>query len=122
MGKKEIFDKILDELSRIEGSEGAAIVGADGMLIATKLDKKYAQDKIAALVSHTVGVANKVITEAALGKPDGVTIEGTEGKIVLMHSEKAKVFIFVIGKNEMNLGMARMILDEAVDSFDDSIG
>ncbi len=121
MGKQEVFDKILDELTHLEGSNGAAIVGIDGMLIASKLDKKYAQDKIAALISHTVNTANKVITEAALGKPDAFTIEGTEGKIVLMHSEKAKVFIFVIGSKDMNLGMARMILDDAVEDFDETL-
>ncbi len=122
MGRQEVFDKIIDELSHIEGSEGAAIVGTDGMIIASKLDKKYAQDKIAALISHAVNTATKVITEAALGKPDTISIEGTEGKIVLMHSEKAKVFIFVIGSKDMNLGLVRMMLDEAVEDFDETIG
>ena len=121
MGKQEAFEKILDELAHVDGSFGAAIVGTDGMLIASKLDKKYAQDKISALISHTVNTAKKVITEAVLGIPDVVTIEGTDGKIVLMHSEKAKVFIFIIGSKDMNLGMARMILDNAVDDFDDTV-
>ncbi len=121
MGKQEMLDKILNELTRIEGSEGAAIVGIDGMVIASKLDKKFAQDKMAALISHTVMTANKVLTEAALGKPDSVIIEGTDGKVVLMASEKAKVFIFVIGTKDMNLGMARIILDDAIEDFDDAI-
>ncbi len=115
--KQEVIEKILAELTKIEGSEGAALIGRDGMLIASRFDKKYAEDKMAALVSQAVNTANKVIKEGQFGNPDNMLIEGTAGKMAIISSPNGSVFIALIGKPEMTLGMARLSLDEAMDEL-----
>jgi len=119
MATQKQIDAILQKLDSIEGSLGGTLIGKDGMVIATRLDKRYAGDKIAALASDAVDTANKVITEGQFGKPNTMLIEGSDGKMCIINAAKAGIFITIIGTRELNIGMARMALQEAIDSFDD---
>ena len=115
--KQEQIDKILDKLSGIEGSYGGAIVSRDGMVIASKVDKRFANDKIAALASEAVKICNRVIQEAHFGSPQQMVIEGTEGKMCIVATGKGGIFINILGSNDLSLGMARIVLEEAAEEF-----
>jgi len=121
MGRQEVFDSIMTKLDDISGSKGCMIVTRDGEIIASKLDKGFAQEKVAALSADAVGVVNKVIAECNFGKPDTMVIEGTGGKFATVAAEKGGTFIIILGDKSMNVGMAKMSLREAIDSFDEEM-
>jgi predicted regulator of Ras-like GTPase activity (Roadblock/LC7/MglB family) len=45
-------------------------------------------------------------------------VESNRGKFALIHAEKAGAFIIAIGSETMNVGMLKMDLKDAIDSFD----
>ena len=117
MLKEKQIDSILDALGEIGNSHGGAVVGSDGIVLAARMDPRYPAEKIAALTSQAVSVCNKVVEEAKFGVPDTMVIEGTQGKMCIINSPKKKFFIVLLGGPELNLGMARLALDEAMASF-----
>ncbi len=116
MAKENLYEKILDELSGLAGFEGAAVVSDDGLIIASRFVKKYAQDKVAALIAETLRGAKRVTTEAGWGEPDNMVIEGESGKLVLYKTKLG--FVAVFGSPELNLGLARVTLDEVAENLD----
>ncbi len=120
-GKQEVFDKILERLDDIQGALGCAIVSRDGTIVASRIDKKYSPDKIAALSSQVVTQLTEICNSLNFGDLDNMILEGDNGKLGLIKAEKGGFFIFLIGNTEMNIGMARMSLQEAVDTFDKAV-
>ncbi len=118
MATEKQINAILEKLDHIEGSHGGTLMSADGMVIATRLDKKFAADKVGALSSDVVRIATKVVTEAQFGTLDNMIIEGTEGKLCLINASRGGFFITIIGDRSLNVGMARMSLQEAIAEFD----
>jgi len=117
MANQSQIDAVLKKLSSIEGSLGGLIVDREGMVVASHLDKSLATEKIGALASQAVAMAKKVLTEAKLGDPDTMLFEGTSGKFALIYAPKGGFFISLLGKEDMNLGMARLMLDEALEAL-----
>ncbi len=118
MPTEKQIDAILEKLDRIEGSYGGTLMSGDGMVIATRLDKRYAADKVGAMSSDVVRLATKVIQEAQFGKLDNMIIEGTDGKLCLINAARGGFFITILGSRDLNVGMARMTLQEAIQEFD----
>jgi len=121
MGRQEVLDGILAKLDDISGSKGCMIVTKEGEVIASRMGKEFAQDKVAALAADAVTVINKVIAECNFGKPDTMVIEGTGGKFATVAAEKGGSFIILLGDKSMNVGMAKMSLREAIDAFDEEM-
>ncbi len=111
------IDTVLSKLDGIDGGHGGLLVDGDGMVIASRLDRRYAGDKIAALTTAAIKTASKVVVEAGFGQPDTMLIEGTDGKMCLVHAAGSGFFISLLGSKDLNIGMARMALQEAIDSF-----
>ena len=109
-GQKEI-EKALELLSGIEGGEGAAVVSNEGLVLEARLDRKYNPEKFGALISVALEAAEKVVKEAGWGDADNMVVEGTEGKMVIYSVPMG--FIVLLGKKNMNLGYARMQVDQA---------
>ena len=117
MATQAQIDNVLKKLATIEGSLGGLIVDSEGMVIASQVDKSLPSEKIAALASQVVAMARRVLAEAKLGDPDQLLFEGTNGKFSLIYSKKGGFFISLFGRSEMNLGMARLQLDEALEDL-----
>ena len=108
------IEEVLDSLRNVEGSFGGVLVADDGMIIASRLDKRFAADKVAALASDLVTALKRVITELQFGEPKTMLIEGELGKVTVIEAPGGGMFILLIGSTDMNLGMARMALHEAM--------
>lgn len=119
--RQDIFDRLLDKLGNARGSDGCIIVSKKGEVIAANLSKGFSQDKISALASDAVTIANKVTTELNYGTPKTMMVESSKGQFALMNTHKAGVFIIAIGSESMNVGMLKMDLAEAIDSFDEEM-
>ena len=118
MVKQETIDRILGTVSQVDGSFGATLVSADGMVIASRLDKRFTEEKMAALTAASVHTAQKVIDEAGFGDADTMLIEGTEGKMCLIYNPKNGIFLCLLGDKTLNIGMARLALDEAMEALE----
>ncbi len=121
MNRQEIFDKLLDKLSNAQGSDGCIIVTKQGEVIAANISKGFSQDKISALVADAVNIVNRVTNELNYGIPETMIVESNRGKFALIHAEKAGAFIIAIGSENMNVGMLKMDLKDAIDSFDNEM-
>ena len=93
------------------------MVSDDGMIIASRLDKRFAADKVAALASNLIASLKKVITELNFGEPQTLLVEGDIGKVSITEAPGGGMFIMLVGSADMNLGMARMILQEAIEKI-----
>ena len=111
------IEQVLDTLRDVEGSFGSVLVADDGMIIASRLDKRFAADKIAALASDLVTALKRVITELQFGEPKTLLVEGDQGKVSIIEAPGGGMFIMLIGSSDMNLGMARMALSEAMEQI-----
>ncbi len=112
------MEKVLEALAALSGFEGAAVVSDEGLILASKFVKKYAQDKVAALVSETLNLAKKVVKEADWGDLDNMLIESGKGsKMVIYKTDLG--FIVLIGSGDLNLGLARVTVDEAAETLDE---
>jgi predicted regulator of Ras-like GTPase activity (Roadblock/LC7/MglB family) len=118
MNRQEIFDNLLDKLGTAQGSDGCIIVTKQGEVIAANISKGFSQDKISALVADAVTIVNRVTNELNYGVPETMIVESNRGKFALIHAEKAGAFIIAIGSETMNVGMLKMDLKDAIDSFD----
>ncbi len=118
MATQRQIDALLAQLDGIDGAHGGLMVDRDGMVIASKLDKRYAGDKIAALTSAAIKTASRVVVDAGFGKPESMLIEGSDGKMCLINAAQGGFFISLIGSKDLNIGMARMALHEVIETFD----
>lgn len=115
---QEVFETVMSRLSEVQGSLGAMIVSKSGEVLGSKLDRAFAQDKIAAMGSDMIAMCDKVTTECKFGDPDIMVIEGDNGKVACVNAEHGLGYIFLLGKADMNVGMAKIILQEAVDEYE----
>ena len=111
------MERVLDALAALSGFEGAAVVSDEGLILASKFVKKYAQDKVAALVSETLNLAKKVVTEADWGDLDNMIIESEAGSKMVIYKTNLG-FVVLIGSGDLNLGLARVTVDEAAETLD----
>ena len=117
MTKLSKIEQVLDTLRGVDGSYGSVLVSDDGMIIASRLDKRFAADKVSALASNLITSLKKVITELQFGEPKTLLVEGTDGKVSIIEAPGGGMFILLIGSKDMNLGMARIALKEAMDEM-----
>ena len=121
MARQDVFDTLLNKLGGAQGSDGCIIVSQQGEVIAASLGKGFSQDKISALAADAVTIANRVTSELNYGAPETMIVESSRGKFALIHAEKAGAFIIAIGSETMNVGMLKMDLQQAINSFDDEM-
>jgi predicted regulator of Ras-like GTPase activity (Roadblock/LC7/MglB family) len=121
MARQEIFDRLLEKLGNAQGSDGCIIVTQAGEVVAANIGKGFSQDKIAALAADAVKIVNRVTSELNYGTPETMVVESSRGKFALIHAAKAGAFIVAIGSESMNVGMLKMDLQDAIDSFDEEM-
>lgn len=84
MGKKQQINDQLESLLEIDGVDGAAIVRADGLLIASKLADEVNDNQVGAMTASAVGSGKTASQTLGLGEVEGVTIKSADGNLVSM--------------------------------------
>jgi predicted regulator of Ras-like GTPase activity (Roadblock/LC7/MglB family) len=118
MGHQEVFEAIMKKLDTVNGHIGCMIVSHEGEVLGSHVDRAYSQDKIAAMGSDMVNMCDRVTAECKFGHPDIMIIEGEAGKIAAVNAHRNLGYIFLLGRSEMNLGMAKIMLHEVVKEFE----
>ena len=118
MGKAEVFEKLLENLTEVQGLSGCMIMSEKGEVIATNMSKGLSDEKVGALASQAIATAIKVIKELNYGTPETMMIESSRGKFATIQAQKAGVFIIGVGDESMNVGMLKMSMSEAIEAYD----
>ena len=121
MAKAEIFEKLLEKLNEVQGLTGCMIMSEKGEVIATNMSKGLSDEKVGALASEAITTGMKVTKELGFGTPETMMIESSRGKFTTVQAEKAGVFIIGVGDESMNVGMLKMSMTEAMQSYDDEM-
>jgi predicted regulator of Ras-like GTPase activity (Roadblock/LC7/MglB family) len=75
---------VLEELNRIGGVRGSALVTADGIMVASALRDKSADDVVAGLASFLIATTRRTLEESQLGRFSRFVLTATHGKLVLL--------------------------------------
>ena len=82
MGIAENVDEICDNLSKMEGINGVAVVRRDGLIIGSKLPTGVDARKVAAISAAIMGASEKSSTELKCGFLKQSIVEGESGKVI----------------------------------------
>uniref|UniRef100_A0A7C4TWC0 Roadblock/LAMTOR2 domain-containing protein n=1 Tax=Caldisericum exile TaxID=693075 RepID=A0A7C4TWC0_9BACT len=106
------MENILNELSRVEGVMGVAIVSTDGLIVSSVLPQDLDPDAVSGMCATSF--RNSVTTAKVLnaGKVKYVLIETDTNFIIF--SSVGNGFLAVVSSRKINLGLLRIKVDKAV--------
>lgn len=100
------LNKILDEMMQFGEDIGAAMVSSvDGIAWAERLRKEFDKHRFAAMSSALLALSDNLAREGKKGATQNVLIEGSEGKIFVMHAGE-NLLMTVFTDASSNLGMS----------------
>jgi len=114
--KTKILEKILNDLSGIEGIEENAIVSRDGLLMASTTIEGPSAETFAAMSASMLGAAETAIAELGKGIPSRVIIESKQCKLVVTGAGP-KALVIVMAKPTIGLGLILLELENAVEKL-----
>ena len=120
LSKKDRLDAILDELKRIGGISGSAIVSKDGLAIASDLGEKDI-DTFAAMSAAMQGAAETAASELKQGSLKQIIIDADNGKIITISTGEEAILV-ILAKPDINLGLILLALGKASGKIADVLG
>ncbi len=115
------YEKILQELIKSSGLEGAVLVSADGLPISAVLKPGIEEDRVAAMSAAILSLGEKVTEELQKGNLEQITIKGEEGYIILTGIGQDAV-LTVLASNAAKLGLLLMEIKKAQGQLKEAIG
>jgi predicted regulator of Ras-like GTPase activity (Roadblock/LC7/MglB family) len=113
------FHKVLEQLSGLSGFEGAVVISEEGLVMASHFIKEQPEDVVAALIQETVNMAQQVIEQAKWGILDNLVIETEDDHKLILYRTKFG-YVALLGNKNLNLGLARVTVDEAAEELEKS--
>ena len=102
----EAVRRILSDITRIEGVRGAIVVSRDGYVLEAVIPRRDINpEDIAASVSGLVNAATRLGKDFGLGEKDIMTLEYTNGMIVV--GTLGENFVMVVADKSALIGMIR---------------
>ena len=75
--------EIIEDLSKITGVKGCAVVTSDGIMVASELAERFPEDVVAGLTSFLISTTRRSLAEGGLGRFRRFVMNCTHGKVVL---------------------------------------
>jgi predicted regulator of Ras-like GTPase activity (Roadblock/LC7/MglB family) len=114
--------QLIERLTALQHStpeiQGAAIVSADGLSIASVLQPPIEEDRVAAMSAAMVSLGERIASELGRGALEQVYIKGSEGYALLTAAGPDAV-LTVIAEGEARLGMLLLELRNVVRDIED---
>ncbi|MCS7262787.1 MAG: roadblock/LC7 domain-containing protein [Aquificaceae bacterium] len=110
------YAQVLQELIRNTGLEGALLVSADGLPIASVLKPGMEEDRIAAMSAAILSLGERVSEELAKGTLEQITVKGHDGYVILTGVGKEAVMV-VLADNNAKLGLLLMEIRKSQDKL-----
>ncbi len=115
------YEQILQELIKNSGLEGAVLVSADGLPIASVLKPGTEEDRVAAMSAAILSLGEKVSEELQKGVLEQITIKGQDGYVILTGIGQDAV-LTVLASNSAKLGLLLMEIKKAQEQLKEAIG
>ncbi len=110
---KEMFEKVLNDLSATGDVEASAIVSRDGLLMASNISTSVQAETFAAMSATMLGAAETAVTELGKGKVDRVIAESKEIKIIVSGAGPNALLV-LMARPTAALGLILVEMDKAV--------
>jgi predicted regulator of Ras-like GTPase activity (Roadblock/LC7/MglB family) len=82
---------------RQEGVRSSAVISRDGLVIASDLDAGSYVETFAIMCATLMGAAVTANMELKRGTPEKVTVESSDGKMLIMNAGRKAVVVSVLG-------------------------
>ena len=115
------YERILQELIKSSGLDGAVLVSADGLPISSVLKPGIEEDRVAAMSAAILSLGERVTEELQKGLLEQISVKGEYGYIVLTGIGKEAV-LTVLASNEAKLGLLLMEIKRAQSQLREAIG
>lgn len=110
------YTQVLQELIKNAGLEGASLVSADGLPVASVLKPGMEEDRIAAMSAAILSLGERVAEELAKGRLEQITIKGDHGYVIITGVGMEAVMV-VLADNNAKLGLLLMEIRKAQDKL-----
>lgn len=112
--RQELLNAVLQRLASNLGADlkGAVAVSTDGIVLASLLTSTANPDRVGAVAATIVGVARRVTTELAIGRPEENILKAADGLFLVMPAGDHSLLAVNIAQ-QANLGMVRIEAREA---------
>ncbi len=108
----EIQTILRDLVSSTPDVEGAAVVSADGLVVASALSAGTDEDRVSAMAAAMLSLGERTAKELARGDLEQVYVKGTNGYIVLMNAGSENMLEAIAGSGA-KLGMVLLDMKRA---------
>jgi len=111
------LNKILENLfASTEDISAAIISSVDGLAKAQRLEAEMDEHRFAAMSSALLALSDNLASEGKKGNTENVLIEGTNGKIFLLHAGPEHL-LTVFTNNNASLGMSLAYAKQATEQI-----
>lgn len=108
----EIQTILRDLVSSTPDIEGAAVVSADGLVVASALSAGTDEDRVSAMAAALLSLGERTAHELARGELEQMYVKGTKGYIVLMNAGTENMLEAIAGSSA-KLGMVLLDMKRA---------
>ncbi len=113
--KGKQLEKVLMDLSNVDGMVGSFFLLRDGSIVASVLPKSINAGEIGKLIASIVEKTEESVKNMNQGKLNQVVISSETGQ--LLFTEVLNGVLFMIGNEQINVGKMRLILKDVIDNI-----
>jgi hypothetical protein len=108
-----MLNEVLQDLDRMTGIEGSAIVSRDGLVIVSHLPTRVGREAFSAMSATMLGAAETAMMELARDPPERVLVETKTTRMVITGAS-SETLLVVLCKYNVNLGMLFIQAEKSV--------
>lgn len=110
--KKDLLEKILEDLEKIEGLEDVVIASADGLVVAMIIPLNKKLEIFAAMSASILGAAETASADLGKGIPQRVIVETNSEKIIIIGAGP-KALLSAVLVRDAALGLVLLEMSKA---------
>ncbi|RLI73933.1 hypothetical protein DRO97_06600 [Archaeoglobales archaeon] len=104
-----MFEGVIAEIMRLDGVEGVAIVGKDGLMIEHEFRRKVDPELVAAMAVSIYKSSLEGISKILGDVANHTMVEGGVGKIIVFDAGENAI-LCAITQSDVNLGLIRTVM------------
>ncbi|MGC8941481.1 MAG: roadblock/LC7 domain-containing protein [Sulfurihydrogenibium sp.] len=115
------YYKVLEELIKDSGAEGAVLISVDGLAIASILPASADEDRVAAMGAAILSLGERVTSELDKGILEQLYIKGSTGYVIFTGIKDVAV-LGVLAPSNAKLGLLLMEIQRAIKKLEQTLG
>ena len=119
--KQEMLSEVLQDLDRIGGIEGSAIISRDGLVIVSHLPTRVGREAFSAMSATMLGAAETAMMELARDPPERVLVETKTSRMVILGAS-VETLLVILCRHNANLGLLFIQAQEAAEKVKEVLG